>query len=174
MHGAKTKWKQSGQLQLTTEEMVLYFGHEENSAPHTKGVALLLMEEAQKALIGQSRHLWRRILRNHRPETISNENLWARALQTPVEGDIRGRKWKWLRHTLRKPPGCIAVKSWTGTPRVNKREGDHVTPGNGSLKRILKGLDTHGNNLKGQRRTEETGELLLVAYAPGGVKGQSK
>ena len=57
MHGAKTKWKQSGQLQLTTEEMVLYFGHEENSAPHTKGVALLLMEEAQKALIGQSRHL---------------------------------------------------------------------------------------------------------------------
>lgn len=42
------------------------------------------------------------------------------------------------------------------------------------MKRILKGLDTHGNNLKGQRRTEETGELLLVAYAPGGAKGQMK
>ena len=38
----ETSWKQSGQLRLTTGEMVLYSGHEENSAPHTEGVALLL------------------------------------------------------------------------------------------------------------------------------------
>ena len=31
----------------------------------------------------------RRILRIHWPETISNENLWARMQQTPVEEDIR-------------------------------------------------------------------------------------
>ena len=31
---------------------MLYSGHEENSAPRTEGVALLLTEEAQKALIG--------------------------------------------------------------------------------------------------------------------------
>ena len=31
----------------------------------------------------------RRILRIHWPETISNENLWARAQQTPVEEEIR-------------------------------------------------------------------------------------
>lgn len=32
-----------------------------------------------------------RILRIHWPETISNENLWARTQQTPVEEDIRQR-----------------------------------------------------------------------------------
>ena len=47
-----TKWKQSGQLRLTTGKMVLYFGHEEHNAPRTEGVALLLSKEAQKALIG--------------------------------------------------------------------------------------------------------------------------
>lgn len=48
----ETRWKQSGQLRLTTGKMVLYSGHEESSAPHTEGVALLLVKEAQKALIG--------------------------------------------------------------------------------------------------------------------------
>ena len=48
----ETRWKQSGQLRLTTGEMVLYSGHEESNAPHTEGVALLLKKEAQKALIG--------------------------------------------------------------------------------------------------------------------------
>ena len=48
----ETRWKQSGQLRLTTGERVLYSGHEENSAPHTEGIALLLTEDAQKALIG--------------------------------------------------------------------------------------------------------------------------
>jgi len=37
----------------------------------------------------------------------------------------------------------------TGTPKVKEREGDHGTPGGGSLKRTLKGLDRHGNILKG-------------------------
>ena len=44
---------------------------------------------------------------------------------------------------------ALAVKPWTGTPKVKEREGDHGTPGGGSLERTLKGLDTHGNNLKG-------------------------
>ena len=48
----ETRWKQSGQLRLTTGEMVLYSGHEESNSPHTEVVALLLMKEAQKALIG--------------------------------------------------------------------------------------------------------------------------
>lgn len=41
------------------------------------------------------------------------------------------------------------------------------------MKSPLKGLDTHGNNLKEYLRTEENGEVLLVAHATGGVKGQS-
>ena len=41
----ETRWTQSGQLRLTTGEMLLYSGHEED-------VGLLLRKEAQKALIG--------------------------------------------------------------------------------------------------------------------------
>ena len=48
----ETRWMQSGQLRLTTGEMVLYSEHEESSAPCTEGVALLLTEETRKALIG--------------------------------------------------------------------------------------------------------------------------
>ena len=47
----ETRWTQSGQLQLTTGELILYSGHEEEDAPHSEGVGLLLRKEAQKALI---------------------------------------------------------------------------------------------------------------------------
>ena len=47
----ETRWTQSGQLRLSTGEMVLYSGHGEENAPHTEGVALVLSQEAQKALI---------------------------------------------------------------------------------------------------------------------------
>ena len=48
----ETRWTQSGQLRLTTGEIILYSGHEEDDAPHSEGVALLLGKEAQRALIG--------------------------------------------------------------------------------------------------------------------------
>ncbi|VDP49135.1 unnamed protein product [Schistosoma margrebowiei] len=41
-----------GQQRLTTGELLLYFGHEEENAPHTQGVALMLSKQAQNALIG--------------------------------------------------------------------------------------------------------------------------
>ena len=48
----ETRWTQSGQLRLTTGELILYSGHEEEDAPHSEGVGLLSIKEAQKALIG--------------------------------------------------------------------------------------------------------------------------
>ena len=36
----ETRWTQSGQVKLNTEEMILYSGHEEEDAYHTEGVAL--------------------------------------------------------------------------------------------------------------------------------------
>ena len=75
----------------------------------------------------------RRILRIHWPETIHNENLWARAQQTPVEEDIRRRRWRWLGHMLRKPPSSIGRQALNWNPQGQRKRG----------------LDTHGNNLKG-------------------------
>ena len=65
----------------------------------------------------------RRILRIHWPETISNENLWARTQQTPVEEDIRQRRWRWLGHTLRKPASSISRQALT---KRNAASGDEI------------------------------------------------
>ncbi|VDO66125.1 unnamed protein product [Schistosoma margrebowiei] len=51
----ETHWIQAGQQRLDKREMVVYSGHEEN-APHTHGVALMLSEEVQNALIGCECH----------------------------------------------------------------------------------------------------------------------
>ena len=42
----ETRCTQSGRLRLTTGEIILYSGHEEDDAPHSEGVALLLGKEA--------------------------------------------------------------------------------------------------------------------------------
>ena len=47
----ETRWIQSGQLSLSSREL-LYSGHIEEGAPHTEGVALMLAPEAHAALIG--------------------------------------------------------------------------------------------------------------------------
>jgi len=41
----------------------------------------------------------RRILKIFWPVQISNQELWARAKQKPIELEIRQRKWGWLGHT---------------------------------------------------------------------------
>ncbi|VDP61250.1 unnamed protein product [Schistosoma mattheei] len=53
---SETHWTQVGQQRLTSGELLLYSGHEEENAPHTQGVALMLLEQAQNALIGWESH----------------------------------------------------------------------------------------------------------------------
>ena len=42
----ETRWNQLGQLQLLLGQTVLYSGHEDEGAPHTEGVAIMLAKEA--------------------------------------------------------------------------------------------------------------------------------
>ncbi|VDP07370.1 unnamed protein product [Schistosoma margrebowiei] len=53
---SETHWTQAEQKGLDTGEMLLYFGHKEESALHTQGVALMLFKEARNALIGWESH----------------------------------------------------------------------------------------------------------------------
>ncbi|VDP82256.1 unnamed protein product [Schistosoma curassoni] len=53
---SETHWTQAGQQRLTSEELLLYSGHEEENAPHTQGVVLMLSKQAQKALIEWESH----------------------------------------------------------------------------------------------------------------------
>ncbi|VDP53461.1 unnamed protein product [Schistosoma margrebowiei] len=52
----ETHWTQAGQKRLNTGEMLLYSGHEEENAPHTQGVALMLSKVARNALVGWESH----------------------------------------------------------------------------------------------------------------------
>ncbi|KAH9590469.1 Craniofacial development protein 2 [Schistosoma haematobium] len=53
---SETYWTQTGQQRLNTREMLLYSGHEEENAPHTQGVALMLSKVARNALVGWESH----------------------------------------------------------------------------------------------------------------------
>ncbi|VDP72066.1 unnamed protein product [Schistosoma curassoni] len=52
----ETHWTQVEQHRITSSELLLYSGHQEENVPHTRGVALMLSKQAQKALIGWESH----------------------------------------------------------------------------------------------------------------------
>ena len=53
---SESRWTGSGQKRLTSGELLLYSGHEQEDATHTQGVALMLSRTAQRALIGWEAH----------------------------------------------------------------------------------------------------------------------
>ncbi|VDP67304.1 unnamed protein product [Schistosoma curassoni] len=53
---SETHWTQIGQQRSASEELLLHSGHEEENAPHTQGVALMLSKQAQNALVGWESH----------------------------------------------------------------------------------------------------------------------
>ncbi|VDP61200.1 unnamed protein product [Schistosoma curassoni] len=53
---SETHWTQVGQQRLALGELLLYSSNEEENAPHTQGVALMLFKRAQNALIGWESH----------------------------------------------------------------------------------------------------------------------
>ena len=63
---SEARWTQAGQTRLMSGEMLLYSGHEEENAPHTEDVALLLSQSAQRAL---NVIQWYAPTNNHKEET---------------------------------------------------------------------------------------------------------
>ncbi|VDO80212.1 unnamed protein product [Schistosoma margrebowiei] len=58
---SETHRTQFGQQRLASGDLLPYSGHDEENAPHTQGVALMLFKQVQNALIG-----WK----SHRPSII--------------------------------------------------------------------------------------------------------
>ncbi len=65
----------------------------------------------------------RRILRIHWPETFSNQELWQRTGQQPLDQTILQRRWRRIGHTLRKPPSNITRQALTWTPQGKMKQG---------------------------------------------------
>ncbi|VDP63732.1 unnamed protein product [Schistosoma curassoni] len=58
----------------------------------------------------------RKILQISWPDTISNNQLWERTNQIPVEEEIRKKHWKCIGHTLRKAPNRVTRQDLTWNP----------------------------------------------------------
>jgi hypothetical protein len=79
------------------------------------------------------------------PVQISNQELWARAKQRPIELEIRQRKWGWLGHTLRRPPGDIAKAALEWKPREPDPEAN---PEQHGAEQILEEIRHQGKTWK--------------------------
>ena len=53
---SETRWTQTGQRRIDTEELLLFPGHEEEDAPHTERVVFMLSRVGQMALLGWEAH----------------------------------------------------------------------------------------------------------------------
>ena len=63
----------------------------------------------------------RRILHLKWTEKISNTTLWKMTKQLPIETEIKKRKWRWIGHTLMKPPNTITRQAITWNPPRKRR-----------------------------------------------------
>ena len=101
-------------------------------SPDTKSSSLLLPHSP----ILFNKYLFtfvRRILKIFWPVQISNQELWVRAKQRPIELEIRQRKWGWLGHTLRRPPGDIAKAALEWNPQGTTPRGRPRTTCRGTI-----------------------------------------
>ncbi|VDO53665.1 unnamed protein product [Schistosoma margrebowiei] len=65
----------------------------------------------------------RKTLQIRWPDTISNNVMWERTNKIRAEEEIRKKRWKWIRHTLRKAPNCVTRQALTWNPQGQKRRG---------------------------------------------------
>ncbi|XP_063408979.1 uncharacterized protein LOC134692458 [Mytilus trossulus] len=65
----------------------------------------------------------RNILNIRWPNKISNNELWRRTKQQPTTQTIRARKWKWIRHTLRKKDTHITKQALEWNPQEHRKRG---------------------------------------------------
>jgi hypothetical protein len=57
------------------------------------------------------------------PETVTNEELWDRIGQKPLDRQIKGRKWSLIGHTLRKPSGITEKGALDWNPQGKRKKG---------------------------------------------------
>nr|XP_021199035.2 LINE-1 retrotransposable element ORF2 protein [Helicoverpa armigera] len=65
----------------------------------------------------------RRILGIYWPEKISNIELWERCGETPIDQQIKRRKWNWIGHTLRRDPDHIPRQALDWNPQGKRKRG---------------------------------------------------
>jgi hypothetical protein len=63
--------------------------------------------------------------------------LWETTGETPVEPQIKKRKWKWIGHTIRKDENAVEMIAldWNPQERKTKKDLEKVNYGRGTERR---------------------------------------
>ena len=116
----------------------------------------------------------RRILYMKWSDKVTNTTLWKWTKQLPIENEIKKRKWRWIGHTLRKPPETITRQAITWNPPGKRRRGRPRISGKETQKGKQKRWVTPGERWRRWPRTENSGVPWWMAYAPNEQTGVSK
>jgi len=65
----------------------------------------------------------RRILKIRWTDRVTNEELWERAGQEPIQIQISQRKWRWIGHTLRKHQDSVTRQALKWNPQGKRKRG---------------------------------------------------
>ena len=57
------------------------------------------------------------------PNTISNEDLWAKTQEDRIKIQIRRKEWKWIGHMLRKPHNSVTKQALFWNPQGKRNRG---------------------------------------------------
>ncbi|VDO87097.1 unnamed protein product [Schistosoma curassoni] len=103
---SKTHWKQVGQQRLASVELLLYSGNEEENAPHTQGVTLMLFNQAENALIGWQSHGIRIIRASFKTKKdgITTKVIQCYAHTNDYNEDVKGQFYDRLQAVVEKCP----------------------------------------------------------------------
>ncbi|VDP33082.1 unnamed protein product [Schistosoma margrebowiei] len=112
----------------------------------------------------------RKILRIRWLDTISNNVLWKRTNQIPVEEKIRMKGWKWIGHTLRKAPNCVTRQALTWNPQGQRRGGRPKNTLRQEMEIDMKKMNMNWMELEkeAQDRLLFQHNLFLVSFASAG------
>ena len=90
----------------------------------------------------------RNILRIRYPDVISNQELWERTNQQPIEHEIKRKRWRWLGHTLRKPAENITRTALKWNPQGKRKRGRPRNTWRRDLEADFRGLGLSWNELE--------------------------
>ena len=93
--------------------------------------------------------------------------------QLPIENEIKKRTWRWIGHTLTKPPETITRQVITWNPSGKRRRGRPRNTWQRDTEKKQRRWDTPGEKCRGWPLTENSGVPWSMAYVSSERKGIS-
>jgi len=82
-------------------------------------------------------------------DKITNEELWRITCQKSIENQIKGRKWNWIGHTLRKETGALEKTALDWIPQGYRRRGRLKRTWRRTIEDEIRRTQDHGMRSRG-------------------------